>query len=494
MKKYQMYINGVWCDAQSNQTLESINPSNEEVIAVFPQGSVEDVKKAIDASREAFDNGEWPSLLPQERGQYLLKIAQAIRSQAKALSQIESRDTGKTLKQTTFIDVTTCASAFEYFGSATSELKGETISVPAPALSMTVREPTGVVASIIPWNYPLIMAAWKMAPALAAGNTIVLKPSQLACLSVLELFALIDKIGLPKGVVNVVTGEGKYLGPELAASPKVDMISFTGSTEVGKEVMRLASSNTKKIHLELGAKSPNIVFADCDFEAALGGAMSAIFMNQGQMCTAGSRLLIEESIHDKFIKALVEKTRRLKIGDSLDYTTDFGPLISQGQRERVLNYIDIGLKEKAQLLCGGKIPEGAQFKKGFYLEPTIFDNVNNAMAIAREEIFGPVLSIIKFSSVSEAIKIANDTKYGLAAMIWTKDLNRANAVARKLQAGTVWINNYGGFYNEAPFGGYKQSGIGRELGKEGFWEYTQLKHINLDLTENGRSLSSNWFA
>lgn len=493
MKKYKMYINGKFCEAQKNAVLESINPSNEEIIASFPRASLIDVKEAIDAARNAFDNNEWSNLLPQERGQYLIKIAQAIREEAKSLSQIESMDTGKTLKQTTFIDVATAASTFEYFGSVTSELKGETIPVPAPALSMTQREPTGVVASIIPWNYPLIMAAWKIAPALLAGNTVVFKPSHLASLSVLELAALIDKAGLPKGVVNIITGEGKELGPELASSPKVDMISFTGSTEVGKEIMRLASNNVKKIHLELGGKSPNIVFADCDFEAALGGTMSAIFMNQGQMCTAGSRLLIEESIHDNFIKALIEKTKKLKIGNSLSYETDFGPLISSEHRQRILKYIDIGLKEKAKLVCGGGVPQGEQYKKGFYLEPTIFDNVDNSMAIAREEIFGPVLSVIKFSSQEEAIKIANDTIYGLAAMVWTKDLNKANCVARKLQSGTVWINTYGGFYNEAPFGGYKQSGIGRELGRDGLLEYTQLKHINVDLTDGGRSLVTTWF-
>ncbi len=493
MNKYKMYINGKFSDASKNELLESINPSNEEIIATFPKGSVDDARQAIDAARAAFDNGGWPNLLPQERGQYLLKIAQAIREEAKMLSQIESMDTGKTLKQTTFIDVATAASTFEYFGSALNDLKGETIPVPAPALSMTLREPTGVVASITPWNYPLIMAAWKIAPALAAGNTMVFKPSHLASLSVLELAKLADKIGLPKGVLNIITGEGKDLGPELAASSKVDMISFTGSTEVGKEIMRLASNNTKKIHLELGGKSPNIIFADCDLEAAVGGTMSAIFMNQGQMCTAGSRLLIEESIHDNFLKILIEKTKKFKIGNSLSYETDFGPLISSGQRQRVLKYIETGLKEKAKLVCGGKIPSGAEFNKGFYLEPTIFDNVDNSMTIAQEEIFGPVLSVIKFSSTEEAVKIANDTKYGLAAMVWTKDLNKANQVAKKLQAGTVWINTYGGFYNEVPFGGYKQSGIGRELGKEGFLEYTQLKHINVDLTESGRSLVTTWF-
>lgn len=492
--KYRMLIDGELVEATGKKTLSSVNPSTGEVIANFPKVSLEDCGLAIEAAREAFDNGDWPKVTQDERSAYLLKIAQLIREKAKDLAEIESQDTGKTSKQTTFIDVPTCAQTFEYFANVSAMLAEEKVKVPAPVESKLLREPVGVVAAIIPWNYPLIMAAWKIAPALACGNTIVFKPSSLASLSVLELAKIFQQSGLPHGVVNIITGEGKEIGPELAANNQVDMITFTGSTEVGKEIMRLAANNVKKIHLELGGKSPNIVFSDCDLEAAVGGTMSAIFMNQGQMCTAGSRLLLQEGIYDEFMQLLVEKTKKLKLGNALDYTTDFGPLISDEQRKRVLKYIDIGVKEKAKLVCGGKIPSDPNLKNGFFLEPTIFANVDHRMAIAQEEIFGPVLAVIKFSTPEEAIRIANDTVFGLAAMVWTKDTQKAEKVAKGLRVGTVWINTYGGFYNEVPFGGYKQSGIGRELGDEGLLEYTQLKTVTLDRSPGGKSLVTTWFA
>jgi betaine-aldehyde dehydrogenase len=494
MKHYQMLIDGELVEARRKGILSSINPSTGEKIADFPRASLEDCGLAIEAAREAFDNGEWPRMAFAERSIYLLKIAQLIREQARELAEIESQDTGKTNKQTTFIDVPTCADTFEYFAGVAAMLAEETVKVPAPAESRLLREPTGVVAAIIPWNYPLIMAAWKIAPALACGNTIVFKPSNLASLSILELAKIFKQAGLPHGVINVITGEGKEIGPELAANSAIDMITFTGSTAVGKEIMRLAAGNVKKIHLELGGKSPNIVFSDCDLEAAVGGTLSAIFMNQGQMCTAGSRLLLQEGIYDKFMQLLVEKTKKLKLGNAADYTTDFGPLISEEQRKRVLKYIDLGLKEKAKLVCGGKIPAGPDLKNGFFLEPTIFENADNRMTIAQEEIFGPVLAVIKFSTVEEAIALANDTSFGLAAMVWTTDQQKSDRLARSLKAGTVWINTYGGFYNEVPFGGYKQSGLGRELGQAGLVEYTQLKTIILDQSPGGKSLVSTWFA
>jgi len=489
-----MLIDGELVEARKKTTLTSINPSTGEKIAEFPKAGLEDCHQAIESARRAFDEGDWPRFSFAERSVYLLEISQLIREHAKELADIESQDTGKTSKQTTFIDVPTCAATYEYFARVSGQLADKTVKVPAPAESKLLREPVGVVAAIIPWNYPLIMAAWKIAPALACGNTIVFKPSNLASLSILELAKIFQKAGLPRGVVNIITGEGREIGPELAASSQVDMITFTGSTQVGKEVMRLAANNVKKIHLELGGKSPNIVFSDCDLEAAVGGAMSAIFMNQGQMCTAGSRLLLQKDIYEKFMQVLIKKTKKLKLGNALDYTTDFGPLISDEQRKRVLKYIDMGIKERAKLVCGGKIPEDPNLKKGFFLEPTIFENVNNQMTIAQEEIFGPVLSVIKFSTVEEAIKIANDSIFGLAAMIWTQDKQKADKVARNLKAGTVWINTYGGFYNEVPFGGYKQSGIGRELGKDGLLEYTELKTITLDQSPGGKSLVSTWFA
>lgn len=489
MTQYQMYISGEFREAKQN--IASINPCTEEKIAEFPKATQKDLDDAVASARAAFDKGEWPQMNLDERASYLRKISALIIEDALHLAQIETSDTGKTTKQTTFIDIPVAANVYDYFSQAAKEVKGQTLNIPATAFSYTVKEPVGVVGAIIPWNYPFLMAAWKIASSIILGNTVVFKPSQYASLSCLELAKIIDKAGLPKGVVNIITGTGSQIGMGLASHPNVDMITFTGSTDIGREIMKAASVNVKKLALELGGKSANIVFGDCDLEAAIGGSLSAIFMNQGQMCVAGSRLLLEDSIYDKFIEILVKKTKKLKIGDSSNPDTDIGPLISKEQQDTVIGYINIGKKE-AKLLCGGEVPKG--FKKGFYVEPTIFGDVRNNMRIAQEEIFGPVLSVIKFSNIEEAVDIANDTKYGLAAMVWTKDLNKANVVSRRLRCGTVWVNTYGGFYNEAPFGGYKQSGVGRELGKEGLLEYTETKHINIDLSFDGKSLVTNWFS
>ncbi len=493
LEQYELFIDGGFCVPENKNYFEVINPSNGEAIAKIAEGTAVDARKAVAAARRAFDKGEWPKLSIHQRGEFLLKIANLIRENAKVLADLECQDTGKTLKQTTFIDVPTCADTFEYFASVEAQLKDSSIAIPADVKSLLAREPMGVVACIIPWNYPLIMTAWKMAPALIAGNTIVFKPSQVASLAIMKLADIIRQAGLPKGVVNIVSGSGFEVGSELAQNPDVDMISFTGSSHIGQEVMRLASNNTKKVCLELGGKSPNIVFADCDLETAVGGTMSAIFMNQGQMCTAGSRLILDEKIYDKFMNLLVERTKKLKIGEAMSYETDFGPLISDAQRKTVLSFIEKGIKEGAKLVAGGKIPQSPELSKGFYVEPTIFTDVKNSMTIAQEEIFGPVLSVIKFKTVDEAIAIANDTKYGLAACVWMKDLEKANKVSRQLRCGTVWVNTYGGFYNQAPYGGYKQSGFGRELGQDGLLEYTQTKHICTDMTPGGKPLVSAWF-
>ena len=490
MDQYKMYIDGKFCDAQDGAVLESINPANEEKIATFPKASLLDLDRAIRAARRAYDEGDWPQISLSERAPYLGRIAHLIRESAYEIAKVETQDTGKTAKQTTFIDVPVAANAYEYFAGAAGEVKGETLSIPAPAMSYTLRESVGVVGAIIPWNYPFLMAAWKIASSIILGNTIVLKPSHEASLSCLELAKIIDKAELPPGVVNIVTGEGALLGGHLAASMDVDMISFTGSTEVGREVMKLAASNIKKVSLELGSKSPNIILADADLETAVNGSLCAIFMNQGQMCVAGSRLIVEEKIYDKVVESLVAKTKKLKIGVPEDPATDIGPLICAKQKKRVLDYIAIGKKE-AKLAVGGGTPSGQS--KGYYVEPTIFVDVRNDMRIAREEIFGPVLTIIKVKDAQEAVRVANDTPYGLAAMLWTKDLALAMVLAKKLRVGTVWVNTFGGFYNEAPFGGYKQSGLGRELGKEGLCEYTETKHVNIDLTPGGKTLVASWF-
>ncbi|MCX5681454.1 MAG: aldehyde dehydrogenase family protein [Candidatus Omnitrophica bacterium] len=450
-----------------------------------------DVEKAIQAAKKVFLSGTWNGLSLEDRGQYLEKIAEAIRHHAKELAEIESADTGKTIKQTTFIDVPTCADTFAYFGKIRKELEEKKLAIGAPVDSRICYEPVGVVGAIAAWNYPLIFFGWKVAPALMAGNTVVYKPSSVASLSVLHVFEIIKGI-LPAGVLNLITG-AREAGDQLAKSADVDMLTFTGGTETGQEIMRAASSNAKKLCLELGGKSPNIVFADANIDAAIGGTLSAIFMNQGQMCVAGSRLLLEDGIYDAFIERLVKEAKRLKIGNALSYETEFGPLINTAHRDLVLAFVEKGKNEGARLVCGGKIPDGKEYEGGAFLEPTIFADVKNSMVIAQEEIFGPVLSIIKFSNAQEAIKIANDSKYGLAAMVWTKDNVKAQEVSRQLRCGTVWINTYGGFYNEAPFGGYKQSGFGRELGAEGLLEYTQAKHICSDQTPGGVSLASSWF-
>jgi len=491
IQQFDLLIEGKLKPSLDGKYFDAVNPSNGEVFARVSDADMIDVQMAVSAARLGFDHGRWPQMSVAERGEFLLKIASMIRENAKELAQLECASSGKTIKHTTFIDVPTAAETFEHFGHLSGTLISETMKNSTPLLSVVEREPVGVVVAIIPWNYPLIMAAWKLAPALLAGNSVVLKPSPVACASVMLLAKLVAQAGLPKGVLNIITSSRVQAGQELVSHPLVDMVSFSGSTKTGEAVMALASKGVKKLILELGGKSPNIVFADGDMEAALGGALSAIFMNQGQMCAAGSRLLVEDKIYHEFVEKLVARAKNLKIGPADNFETEFGPLVSIEHRNSVLKYIEKGKQEGAKIACGGKVPDINP--KGAYLEPTIFINVRNTMSIAQEEIFGPVLCVMPFTSVEEAIHIANDTKYGLAAMIWSKDLEKANKVARRLRCGTVWINTYGAFLNEAPFGGYKQSGFGRELGLAGLWEYTQLKHIATDQTPGGKSLVTSWF-
>jgi len=493
VQNFNLYIGGELKPAFDGRFFECLNPSNGQVVACAADAGIKDIRSAIQSARTAFDNRAWSGLSEDERGSFLMKIARSIRDHAKELADLESRDTGKTSKQTTFIDVPTCADTFEYFGKIRGMSDPKKNRVAAPVQSVTWYEPMGVVGCIIPWNYPLIMAAWKIAPALIAGNTVVFKPSSWASASVMKLAEIIHESGIPGGVINFISSTDHAVGSELVESPLVDMVSFTGGTETGRSIMKLAANTTKKLSLELGGKSPNIVFADCDFAAALGGSMSAIFMNQGQMCTAGSRLLIEAGMHDRFLDALIEKSKSLKIGDAGSYQTQFGPLISSEHRDKVRQYVDIGIREGAKLVCGGRIPPGEEFETGAYWEPTIFTDVTNNMTIAREEIFGPVLSVIKFSTEQEAVKLANSSMFGLAAMVWTQDLEKADRVAKQIESGIVWINTYGGFYNEASFGGYKHSGFGRELGEEGVREFMQTKHVCLDRTPGGKPLVSGWF-
>lgn len=481
-RNYAMLINGQWVKAKNAATREIRDPANGELVAVVPESGKEDAALAIRAAREAFDNGPWRKTTALDRGKILFRIAEEIRSAGKELAELEVRNCGKPLAEAEF-DVADAANCFEFYGGLATKIHGETMTVPANSLSFVVREPIGVCGQIIPWNYPLLMSAWKLAPALAAGNTCVLKPSELTPVTALELAKILMKIELPAGVVNIITGAGAGAGEELAASPLVDKVAFTGGTATGRRVATGALSNMKKVSLELGGKNPNIVFADADFEAAVDGALFAAFANQGEVCSAGSRLLVEASIHKKFVEAMLKKVPRIKLGHGLEAGVKMGPIVSAAQREKVESYIKIGQSEGAKLVCGGKRPDGKEFAHGNFLEPTIFDDVKPNMRIAQEEIFGPVLAVIPFKTEAEAIEIANGTDYGLAAGVWTTNLTKAIRVIREIRAGITWVNTYHPTFNELPWGGYKQSGTGRELGLYGIEEYLETKQVNINLDE-----------
>lgn len=477
-----MYVCGEWVEAKSKALREIIDPGNGELLGTVPESNREDVILAIEAAREAFDKGPWKTTTALDRGKFLFKISDLIRREAKRLAELEVKNCGKPLAEAEY-DVNDAANCFEFYGGLATKIHGETMSVPANSMSFVVREPLGVCGQIIPWNFPLLMSAWKLAPALAAGCTVILKPSELTPLTALELAGLIHEAGLPPGVVNIVTGPGAGAGEELAQNKLCDKVAFTGGTLTGRKILEGASSNLKKVTLELGGKNPNIVFADCDLEAAIDGALFGAFANQGEVCSAGSRLLVDKSIHKSMVAGMLAKIDRIKLGHGLTPGVKMGPLISKAQLEKVQNYIQIGIQEGATLLCGGKRPEGATFAKGNFFLPTIFDKVTPKMRIAREEIFGPVLSIITFETEEEAIHIANDTDYGLAAGVWSKNIFRAMRVVRSLRAGITWINTYHPTFNELPWGGYKQSGWGRELGIHGIDAYLETKQININLDE-----------
>jgi betaine-aldehyde dehydrogenase len=481
VKTYEMLVGGKFVQAKGKTMREIFDPASGDLIAAVPESSRADVKLAIDAARAAFDEGPWRKTTAQDRGKLLLKIGDLIRRDGKALAELEVRNMGKPLAEAEY-DVADAANCFEFYGGLATKLHGETMSVPANSLSFVLREPVGVCGQIIPWNYPLLMAAWKLAPALAAGCTVVLKPSELTPLTALELAKLIVEAGVPAGVVNIVAGTGGEAGAELAESPKVDKVAFTGGTVTGRKIAIAATGNLKKVTLELGGKNPNIVFADADFAAAVDGALFAAFANQGEVCSAGSRLLIDKKIHKKFVEAMLAKIPKIKLGHGLGAGIKMGPLVSAAHREKVESYIAIGKKE-AKLVCGGGRPKGKEFERGNFVEPTIFDDASPTMRIAREEIFGPVLTVIPFGTEEEAIKIANDTEYGLAAGVWTLNVNRGIRVLKELRAGITWLNTYHPTLNEMPWGGYKQSGYGRELGLYGIEAYLETKQINVNLDE-----------
>ncbi len=478
LRRYQMFIGGKWVDAKGGGTYELIDPATEEAFATVPKGGLEDAEEAVRVAREAFDNGPWPKMTAVERAEIMRRAAALIRERAQELAELETRQMGKIIGDS-LVDVNDTAHTFDYYAGLANEMTGQTLQVPGDSMSMVVREPIGVTVGITPWNFPILMAAWKAAPALAAGNVMIMKPATVSPLTTLELARVFTDAGVPDGVFQVVTGPGGEVGDYLARSPEVDMVAFTGSVSVGKHIMKVGSDTVKKVGLELGGKSPNIVFADADFDAAVDGALIGIFAGTGQVCSAGSRLLLERSIYDRFVGELVSRSLTIKVGPGLDESTEMGPLVSQQQLETVERYVKIGQEEGAKLAVGGhRLPAS-----GYYYEPTIFVDVDNKMRVAQEEIFGPVLVVIPFDTEEEAIKIANDTIYGLAGAVWTKDVTRAMRVIKAMRAGITWVNTYHPTYSEAPWGGYKQSGIGRELGTYGIDEYTELKQINIDLTD-----------
>lgn len=487
MKK--MFIDGKWVEARSGRTREIINPYNREVIATAAEGNEEDAKAAIAAAREAFDDGEWRSTPAHERGKKVHRIAELIERDKEELAELETLDTGKTVIESQ-ADMDDIAEVFRYFAGLADKDGGEIIASPIPdSESKVVREPVGVCGQITPWNYPLLQAAWKIAPALAAGNTIIMKPSEITPLTTVKVTELMEEVGFPKGVVNLVLGEGATVGNELAQNDDVDLISFTGGIMTGKKIMCAASNNVKKIALELGGKNPNIVFADADFETAVDQALNAVFFHAGQVCSAGARLLVEDSLHDRFVEALIKRVKRIKLGNGFEEDTQSGPLISAEHRDKVEKYVEIGKQEGANLVVGGARPEDPELQKGFFYLPTVFTDCTSEMRIVQEEVFGPVLTIERFTNEEEAVQRANDTIYGLAGAVWTNDGNKGERVASQLRMGTVWINDFHPYFAQAPWGGYKQSGIGRELGKPGLEEYTETKHVYRNLKPE----PINWF-
>jgi len=477
----RMLIDGKWVEAASGKTFETPNPATGEVLARVAAAGPEDVDRAVRAARRAFDDGPWPHTPPNERERFLLKVADLIEAHADELAQLETLDNGKPFMESRHVDIPAAAATFRYYAGWVNKIYGETNPSDETFFNFTLREPVGVCGQIIPWNFPLLMAAWKLGPALACGNTSVLKPAEQTPLTALRLGELLLEAGLPDGVVNIVPGFGETAGRAIVRHPMVDKIAFTGSTEVGKEIHRETSATLKRVSLELGGKSPNIIFSDADTEAAVQGALLGVFFCAGQVCCAGTRLFVEQKMHDEIAQKLAKSAAGMKQGNPFDADTRIGPLVSQEQLERVTGYLEIGKKEGAKPLIGGERNMAKGLEKGYYVKPTVFTGVRNDMKIAREEIFGPVVSVIPFKDEHDAVLQGNDTTYGLAAGIWTRDVSKAHRVARALRAGTVWINCYNVFDPAAPFGGYKESGYGRELGRYALDLYTQVKSVWLKI-------------
>lgn len=477
IKPGKLFINGKWVDSVSGKTFDTINPATEEIITSIAEGDKADIDLAVTAARKAFEEGLWGKIDARDRGKILLKITELIEKSKDELALLETLDNGKPISETTNADLPLVIDCLLYYAGWADKIHGETIPVRGEFFNYTIKEPVGVVGQIIPWNFPLLMAVWKIAPALACGNTVVLKPAEQTPLTALRLGEICQEAGLPDGVLNIVPGYGPTAGAALAEHMDVDKIAFTGEYTTGRIIMQAASKNLKRVSLELGGKSPNIVFADSDIGSAVNGAMTGIFFNQGEVCCAGSRLFLEKSIHDEFVEKLSNKASSLRVGNPEDAGTQMGAQVSKEQFDKILGYIDSGKQEGAKLVTGGE----RCGKRGYFVKPTIFDAVDNNMKIAREEIFGPVVSAITFDDVSDMVRQCNSSIYGLAAAVWTRDIKKAHRLARDLKAGTIWVNTYNTFDAASPFGGFKQSGFGRELGIHALELYTQVKSVWINL-------------
>ncbi|RYG72034.1 betaine-aldehyde dehydrogenase [Lentibacillus lipolyticus] len=485
----KQYIDGAWVASASEEIRDIINPYNQEIVAKVTESDAADAKKAIAAARHAFDYGDWPKTPATERGKVVQKIADLIERDREELAELESLDTGKTVEESRG-DMDDIAGVFRYFAEMADKDGGEIIDSPIPnSTSKIVHEPVGVCGQITPWNYPLLQASWKLAPALAAGNTLVMKPSEITPLTSIKVFELMEEAGVPAGVVNLVLGSGDTVGGELASNDDVDLISFTGGIETGKKIMQAASSNVKNLALELGGKNPNVVFADADFETAVDQAMNAVFFHAGQICSAGTRLIVEESIHNDFINALVDRVKKIRLGNGFDESTQMGPLISEEHLVKVIAYVEKGKQEGATVAVGGGRPDDPELQNGFFYLPTVLTDCTTDMSVVQEEGFGPVITVEKFKTEEEAVRLANDSIYGLSGGVFTNDIAKANRCVAKMRMGTVWINDVNLYFPQAPWGGFKQSGIGRELGKTGLEEYQETKHI----FQNLKPEPLNWF-